>query len=93
MAVDKLQRRYDGRSDPEIYERLLERLGPVADKYDLTVERDDPHHVVSVKRAGLKGRLAVDDAMVQARLELSFLLRPIRGPVVSGIEEVLDDLF
>ena len=93
MAVDRLTRRYDGHGDDEIYERLLEELGPVANRYDLTVTRDDAGRVVSVARRGLTGKLAVGASAVDATLELSLLLRPIRRPVLSGIEEVLDRLF
>ncbi len=93
MATDRLSRHYDGRSDEEIYERLLVELGPVADKYALKVGRSDATNTVSVKRTGLRGQLAVADGTVEAALELSFLLRPIRRPILSGVEEVLDRLF
>ena len=93
MAVDRITRRYDDHTDEEIYERLLENLGPVADKYSLTTTRDDGSYAVDVARKGLTGRLAVNKGEVQATLELSFLLRAIRRPVLSGVEDVLDGLF
>ena len=47
---------------------------------------------LNFKRSGVKGELTVEPALIHARMELGFLLRPFKGRIEQEIHNHLDGM-
>ena len=91
--ADRIQRIYEGKLDEDIFARLVTHLRPVARRYDLVLDIDESNRTVDARRTGLRADLRVAQSTVSVNLEFAFLLKPLTGRVMGGVQKVLDDLF
>jgi len=59
-------------------------------KHELKVDSHWQGDVLQLTHASAKGSIAVDDSKVEVRVELPFLLRPLRAKVEREIHQQLD---
>ncbi len=59
-------------------------------KHELKVDSHWQGDVLQLTHAGAKGSIVVDDSKVEVRVELSFMLRPLRAKVERDIHAQLD---
>ncbi len=92
MAV--ITRKYPGKSDHEIYNRVDEVMAGVARRHSLDYRKDEGARTGSVSMMGGSGSYAVSDGQVTIELKYPFLIPgAMRRKVEEDIGRKLDQLF
>jgi hypothetical protein len=61
--------------------QALEKFGVKAD-----VKQDDVNHTIKAKGSGFEAQITFADNEAQVKLELGFLLKPLKGKVLEALE-------
>jgi hypothetical protein len=92
--ADKIERTFPGRTSQEIFDRLLVRLGDVAQRYSLKVESDPRSCSGRVHRTGADVRFKIAGERLDVNLDFSFIVPgAIRQRVKEELSSRLDGLF
>lgn len=80
---------YLGKSQKEAYEaaklvvpQTMEKFGVKAD-----IKQDDSAHTISAKGTGFEAQIAFTSTEAQVKLDLGFLLKPLKGKVLEALEK------
>jgi hypothetical protein len=80
---------YLGKSQKEAYEaaklvvpQALEKFGVKAD-----IKLDESSHTISAKGTGFEAKIAFTGTEAQVKLDLGFLLKPLKGKVLEALEK------
>lgn len=89
-----ITRKFPGRSDGEIYERVHQLMEHVAAKFSLDYRRDEARKTGRVSKMGVTGTYAVRGEEVTVDLKFPMLVPgSMRQKVEEDIERKLDGLF
>ncbi len=80
---------YLGKSQKEAYEaaklvvpQTMEKFGVKAD-----IKQDDSAHTISAKGTGFEAKITFTGSEAQVKLDLGFLLKPLKGKVLEALEK------
>jgi hypothetical protein len=89
-----ITRRFPGRTDGEIYERVHQLMEHVAERFSLDYRRDDARKRGEVSKMGVTGTYSVRGEEVVVDLRFPMLVPgSMRRKVEEDIERKLDGLF
>ncbi len=92
MAV--ISRKYPGKSDGEIYEKVHGVMQGIAGRHSLDYRTDDAARTGSVAKMGASGAYAVKDGQVTVELKFPmFVPGSMRRQIEEDVERKLDSLF
>jgi hypothetical protein len=92
MAV--ITRKYPGKSDGEIYERVDAAMEGIADRHSLDYRKNAQAMTGSVAKMGATGTYTVRDGQVTVELRYPMLVPgSMRRKVEADIERKLEELF
>jgi len=90
----QIRRKFPGRTDAEIYDRVHEVMSHLAERFSLDYRRDEAMRSGSVSKAGVSGTYHVKGEEVVVDLRFPLLLPGSwRRKVEEDIERKLDALF
>ena len=92
--MTNIRKRFPGRTDGEIYQRVHELMEHVAAKFSLDYRKDDARKRGEVSKMGVTGSYAVRGEEVVIDLKFPMLVPgSMRQKVQDSIERKLDGLF
>ncbi len=90
----RITRKFDGRKDDEIYERVHQMMARIAEKMSLDYKKDDGLRSGKVSKMGVTGTFAVRHSEVVVEMKYPMLVpSSMRQKVEEDIERKLDELF
>ncbi len=90
----RITRKFDGRKDDEIYERVHQMMARIAEKMSLDYKKDDALRSGKVSKMGVTGTFAVRHSEVVVEMKYPMLVpSSMRQKVEEDIERKLDELF
>ena len=90
----RITRKFDGRKDDEIYERVHQMMARIAEKMSLDYKKDDALRSGKVSKMGVTGTFAVRHSEVVVEMKYPMLVpSSMRQRVEEDIERKLDELF
>lgn len=93
--AEKMEKRFPGHADREIYQRLVTGLADVAKQYALKLDTDDEALQGRIHRLGaVDVKFAVAQEALSATLDFGMLIpKSIRQKIKDELDRRLDDLF
>ena len=92
--MPQIKRKYPGKKAGEIYARVDEVMGRIAEKLSLDYEKDAGAKAGKVSKMGISGAYAVRDEEVTVDLKFPMLVPgSMKKRVQDDIERKLDELF
>jgi hypothetical protein len=90
----RITRKFPGRKDQEIFEKVHEFMSQIAEKMSLDYRKDDALRTGRVSKMGITGTFAVKSSEVVVEMKYPMLVPgSMRQRVEEDIERKLDSLF
>jgi len=90
----QIRRRFEGRGDGEIFQRVHEMMSHLAEKFSLDYRKDEAQRSGRVSKMGVTGTYRVHGDEVVVELKFPMLVPgSMRQRVEEDIERKLDSLF
>jgi hypothetical protein len=90
----RITRKFAGRKDDEIFEKVHEMMSAIAEKLSLDYRKDDALRSGKVSKMGITGTFAVKSSEVVVEMKYPMLVPgSMRQRVEEDIERKLDSLF
>ncbi len=90
----RITRKFDGRKDAEIYEKVHQMMARIAEKMSLDYRKDDALRSGKVSKMGVTGTFTVKHSEVVVEMKYPMLVpSSMRQKVEEDIERKLDELF
>jgi hypothetical protein len=90
----RITRKFAGRKDDEIFEKVHQMMSHIAEKMSLDYKKDDHLHSGKVSKMGITGTFAVKSSEVVVEMKYPMLIPgSMRQKVEEDIERKLDALF
>ncbi len=92
--MSRIVRKFDGRKDDEIFDRVHEVMEAIAAEFKLDYRQDGARRTGEVSKMGITGKFAVKASEVVVEMKYPMLIpASMRQKVEGHIERKLDALF